>query len=681
MQQYRSFVLITFIMLATACGGGRDQSDSTIAKAADLVLTNGYVYTVDSDRTVAQAVAITDGRIVFVGDDESAQGFVGSHTQIHDLNGRMLLPGLHDMHVHATGTVEPDACDFRGEPKSLEEMVPFLQECISHYQIAEGEWLVVLQWPFSSGNQPSARLPTLRAALDAVSEYHPIILWGDDGHHAAVNSAALALAEDRDGNVVGISPQTIADVFADYREMIAVDDNGEPSGGLNETARLLVRPTFIEDMMGLGGDPGDIMLRVAKKLASVGITSIQDPYSVPALVELYDWLEKNGGMTFRVRTAMFQQAIDSYSDAGLDLIPEHVANFKELRQRYGGNPHMQVNAVKLFADAVLEGNPHAQPPTLPVAAVLNGFKQPLFSVDEDTGAVEIDGYVDPDSEACVQARAAAASLSDATAITSFQNQHGFLPAQCEQSSGVLEHSEAFIHEYVRQMTEAGFHVHVHALSDRAIRVVGQAFANVKEQADRAGLTQSVAHVQLAHPDDQKRLGELGVYVVFSYVWIFPGLEYDMMVLPFIDEVDGIADLYNPNHYYMKNVYPVRSIQEYGAIPVFGSDAPVETRNPIPFVSMLAALSREADGTVMNAEQRLSIDEVIAAYTISGARLMGHDEDLGSIEVGKIADLIVLDRNLVELANTDRESEIAETRVDLTLFDGKIVYRREGGEVP
>ncbi|MCP5072968.1 MAG: amidohydrolase family protein, partial [Rhodobacteraceae bacterium] len=169
-----------------------------------------------------------------------------------------------------------------------------------------------------------------------------------------------------------------------------------------------------------------------------------------------------------------------------------------------------------------EGNPHAQPPTLPVAAVLNGFKQPLFSVDEDTGEVEIDGYVDPDSEACVQARWAAASLSDATAITSFQKQHGFLPAQCEQSSGVLEHSEAFIHEYVRQMTEAGFHVHVHALSDRAVRVAGQAFANVKEQADRAGLTQSVAHVQLAHPDDQKRLGELGVYVVFSYVWIFPG---------------------------------------------------------------------------------------------------------------------------------------------------------------
>ena len=669
--------LLTVVMFVAACTDRSSENDGTATNEADLVLKNGYVYTVDADRNVAQAVAISKGRIIFVGDDEGAQAFVGPHTQVRDLNGRMLLPGLHDMHIHATGTVEPNMCDFRGEPKSLEEMVPFLQECIGRYQIPEGDWLVVLQWPFSQGNQPSARLPTLRAALDAVSDRHPIILWGDDGHHAAVNSAALALAQDRDGNVVGISPETIAGVFADYREMVAVDDNGEPTGGLNETARLLVRPTFIEDMMGLGADPGDIMPRVANKLASVGITSIQDPYSVPRIVELYDWLEKSDGMTFRVRTAMFQQAIDSHADSGLDLISEHVATFKELRRRYDGNPHMQVDAVKLFADGVLEGNPRAQPPTLPVAAVLNGFKQPLFSADRESGALAIDGYADPDSEGCAQARTGSAALTDPSLNAAFQKQHGFLPAQCERSSGVLEHSEAFIHEYVRQMTEAGFHVHIHALSDAAVRVAGEAFAKVKEQADKAGLTQSVAHVQLAHPDDQKRLGELGAYIAFTYVWIFPRLEYDIMVLPFIDEVDGVADLYNPDHYYMKNVYPVRSMQDYGAIPVFGSDAPVGTRDPIPFVSMLAALTREADGVVMNAQQKLNIHETIAAYTINGARLMGHDGDLGSIEVGKIADLIVLDRNLVELANSGKQSDIAESRVDLTLFDGRAIYERDG----
>lgn len=100
---------------------------------------------------------------------------------------------------------------------------------------------------------------------------------------------------------------------------------------------------------------------------------------------------------------------------------------------------------------------------------------------------------------------------------------------------------------------------------------------------------------------------------------------------------------------------------------------------MPFVSMFAALTREAGGVVMNADQRLSIEEIIESYTINGARLMGHDRDLGSIEIGKIADIIVVDRNLFELAESGREAEIAETRVDLTLFDGRIVYERDATE--
>ena len=208
--------------------------------------------------------------------------------------------------------------------------------------------------------------------------------------------------------------------------------------------------------------------------------------------------------------------------------------------------------------------------------------------------------------------------------------------------------------------------------------LGQAFEAVKVQADQAGLTQSIAHLQLAHPDDQRRLGELGVFVAFAYVWSFPTPEYDMMVLPFIDQVDGVEDLYDPNHYYMKNVYPVRSVADHGAIPVLGSDAPVDSRDPIPFVSMLAALTREDGGIILNADQRLSIEEIIESYTMNGARLMGHDQDVGSIEVGKTADLIVLDRNLMDLANNSRETEIAETRVDMTNFEGQVVYERARG---
>ena len=95
------------------------------------------------------------------------------------------------------------------------------------------------------------------------------------------------------------------------------------------------------------------------------------------------------------------------------------------------------------------------------------------------------------------------------------------------------------------MTSAGFHVHIHALSDLGVRVAVDAFSEVKQEADAKNLTQSITHVQLAHPDDVKRMGDLGIYVAFTYVWIFPDVEYDVMVIPFIDKVDGIADLYNP----------------------------------------------------------------------------------------------------------------------------------------
>lgn len=651
------------------------------AEPATMLLTNAYVYTVDDNRTVAEAVAIRGNEIVHVGSNEETNKLIGNHTKIYDLGGRMLMPGLHDMHIHATGVVEPDMCDFKGAGKSLEEMVPFLQGCIEDYRIAEGDWLVVLQWPFSSGNQPGEKLKTIRAALDAASDKHPIIMWGDDGHHAAVNSLALAQGSDRDGNVVGINKETIETVFAGFREMIAVDEAGEPSGVLSEAARLVVRSDFIKDLVGLYSPAEDMMPAVVKKLAASGITSIQDPYAVPELLEYYGWLERSGLMTFRLRTAFFRHPDAAHNGTDLAQIPAYVEQFKAQREKLKNSTLIQPNGVKLFADAVLEGNPYATPPTLPVAAILGSFEQPVFSIDTGTGTVEISGYVELDGTACTGARNHPDRYGKPGAIRMFTDRHGHHPAQCLKSSGILEHTEEYIKEYVRQMTSAGFHVHIHALSDRGVRAAVDAFSEVKQEADAKGLTQSITHVQLAHPDDVRRIGELGIYVAFTYVWIFPDVEYDTMVIPFIDRVDGIADLYNPDHYYMQNVYPVKSVMDAGGILTWGSDAPVDTRDPVPFPSMQAALTREADGVVMNANQRINIHDVLAAYTINGAQLMGHDNLLGSIEVGKTADLIVLNQNIVNLAQNGQADRIGETQVDMTVFDGNVVFDRRQVTAP
>lgn len=186
---YQSFdrpLILLILATSSACGS------SETRQPADLVLRNAYVYIVNAEHSVAEAVAIHDGKILAVGSNADIEPYIGQDTKVRDLDGRMLMPGIHDTHIHAMGTVEPDSCDLRSEPYSLAQLVPVLKDCITRLALEPGEWLIVHQWSYTAGNQQSAELPTLRAALDAASTAHPILLLGNDGHHGVANSAALA---------------------------------------------------------------------------------------------------------------------------------------------------------------------------------------------------------------------------------------------------------------------------------------------------------------------------------------------------------------------------------------------------------------------------------------------------------------------------------------------------------
>ena len=122
----------------------------------------------------------------------------------------------------------------------------------------------------------------------------------------------------------------------------------------------------------------------------------------------------------------------------------------------------------------------------------------------------------------------------------------------------------------------------------------------------------------------------------------------------------------------------RAVQDAGGVTAAGSDAPVETRDPRPFVNLAHAITRRnPGGKALNAAQDLTVDEAIDAYTINGARMLGIDEDAGSLDVGKSADFIVLDRDIVQLAADGRADDIAKTRVKQTWFRGKQVYPLRG----
>ncbi|MGL5391532.1 MAG: hypothetical protein ACRDA8_09215, partial [Shewanella sp.] len=133
-----TMAILSACMLA-ACGNDSEPQ-------ADAVYQNGYVYTVDQQQSVAEAVAIKDGEIIYVGSTQGAQKFVGNATAVHDLQKKMMLPGLHDAHIHPTGIVDVDVCDLGVKSMDLDELVAALQACRVKYQYDDKELIFVLQW-------------------------------------------------------------------------------------------------------------------------------------------------------------------------------------------------------------------------------------------------------------------------------------------------------------------------------------------------------------------------------------------------------------------------------------------------------------------------------------------------------------------------------------------------------
>ena len=232
-------------------------------------------------------------------------------------------------------------------------------------------------------------------------------------------------------------------------------------------------------------------------------------------------------------------------------------------------------------------------------------------------------------------------------------------------------------EFARRFHLAGFNLHIHAIGDAAVRTAVDAIEAARA-ADGVQTRDAIAHLQVGHPDDIARIGHDHIYIAYTYAWIDVDPEYEMNVIPFIQPVhgNGYEALHPPGSYYESNAYPVRSSKDAGAILVAGSDAPVDTPDPRPFVNLAQAVTRRLPGGhALNRDQTISIRDAIEAYTANGARLLGIDKDAGSIEPGKSADFIVLNQDVLELADRGRADDIRNTEVLETWFMGKPVYHQ------
>jgi hypothetical protein len=231
------------------------------------------------------------------------------------------------------------------------------------------------------------------------------------------------------------------------------------------------------------------------------------------------------------------------------------------------------------------------------------------------------------------------------------------------NTGVNVTPPAQMADEIRRAAEAGFPASVHAIGDRANRVVLDIFEELASSGPQPPIPHRIEHVQILDPADGPRLAANHITASVQPVHAIDDMETAERVL------GSRAD----------RVYNFQSLAQSGALLALGSDAPVA--DPSPFLGLHAAVCRQRPGQMAlgpwHGEQALTLPQAIYGYSLGAARAAGWHETIGSIQPGKRADITVLDRDLFAIVDVGvTGSEIADTQVVMTVFDGRVVYRVE-----
>ncbi len=561
----RLFLPFAVFALTTSCSQS-ESPDSQVG--ADSVFRNGKIYTVDGARSWAEAVAVTDGRINYVGSDDGASQHIGPDTTVVDLGGRMMLPGFQDIHIHPIAAgVEALACDLNGLAGLAEYRLAIAEYAAGNPDVP---WVLGGGWSmavFGPGATPS------RSIIDELVPDRAVYLTSADGHTGWANSKALEIA--------GIDRNTPDPIDG---RIDRDPKSGDAIGSLQEGAMSLmtqhIPPTTL--------DTRQQGLRYAMDLLNgYGITSMQDAIVSREDLEAYDSLDRLGQITLRVVASLWW-------DRSRD--EEQIAELVQLREEFNTGGRVRPTTVKIMQDGVMENY---------TAAMLEPYLVP------------------------------------------------------SGTRGIPMVEPELLKRAVTALDAEGFQVHFHAIGDAAVRQSLDAVEAALAQNGQLGHRHHISHLQMIDPADLPRFKELDVIANFQPLWAYADEYITQLTIPFIGEERA------------RWLYPIGSVQDAGGMIAFGSDWSVSTANPFPQIeTAVTRMSADDDSIpVFLPQERIDLETAIVAFTINAAFVNKHEQDTGSIEVGKYADLIVLDQNLFDIEAAD----ISETQVILTLLEGKTVH--------
>lgn len=553
------------------------------AQAPDLILHHGKVVTVDGQFRIVQALAVRGDRIVAVGSDREVLAKKGANTRVVDLQGKTVLPGLMDTHVHAASA---SMYEFDHEIPTMETIADVLRYLKGRAAVTpKGQWIGLSQVFITRLKE--RRYPT-RAELDSVAPEHPVVFA--TGPDASLNSLALKMS--------GITKDTKPP--AGQSGKVELDERGEPTGILRSASQFVKRAPS-----GRRASEADRQARLKMMLAdynSVGITSVAERDASESQIELYRTLRQSNELTCRVFLNAHIEPSGPWEKVEAQILK---AARDPLHKQ---DDWLWLRGTKSYLDGgMLTGSAYMREPW--------GVSKIYSIIDPNYRGMR---YIEPDP----LYRAARLALQNDLQFTA------------------------------------------HSVGDGAVHALVAAYERVNKEFPVREQRPCITHSNFMSPEAIEKMKEIGIVADLQPTW----LERDGATLR---EQFGDARL--------RYFQPYKSLFAAGVTVGGGSDhmqkiGSMRAINPYnPFYGMWVTLVRQPRWTdkPLHPEERITREQAIKLYTINNAFLMFSEKQKGSLEVGKLADFIVLEQDILTIP----VEQVKDIKVAQTFVGGRKVYPR------